>query len=195
MPAAGKTGTTQNWADAWTSGFTPYYTSTFWFGFDRPGQSLGLNITGATLAGFAWGDYMREIHRDLLAKDFPEPLDGVIKAEVCATSGMIPTPACSGHITTQWYLQGTQPTAICTVHSGTSTAGLSISRLKTELYKSGQHFSEKLDTTPLKLNLDFLPPESRPANLTTTARPTIPSQQQQNATTLDELPDYNYLME
>lgn len=45
MPAAGKTGTTQNWADAWTCGFTPYYAAAFWFGFDKPGQSLGLNLS------------------------------------------------------------------------------------------------------------------------------------------------------
>ncbi len=41
IPAAGKTGTTQNWADAWTVGFTPYFTTAIWFGFDRPGNSLG----------------------------------------------------------------------------------------------------------------------------------------------------------
>lgn len=84
MPAAGKTGTTQNWADAWTCGFTPYYTAAFWFGFDKPGQSLGLNITGATLAGMAWGDYMSEIHKNMLVKDFPKPLEGVIECTVCS---------------------------------------------------------------------------------------------------------------
>lgn len=158
MPMAGKTGTTQNWADAWTSGFSPYYTSTFWFGFDRPGRSLGLKITGATLAGFAWGDYMREIHQNLIAKDFPQPIEGVIKATVCSESGGIPTPACEGHLTTQWYLQGTQPTEICHIHSSNSSSVLSISRLKSEMYKSGQHLTEKVDTTPLKINLDFLEP-------------------------------------
>ena len=45
MPVAGKTGTTQNWADAWAVGFTPYYTSVFWFGFDMPGETLGLSMT------------------------------------------------------------------------------------------------------------------------------------------------------
>lgn len=137
MPAAGKTGTTQNWADAWTSGYSPYYTATFWFGFDRPGQSLGLHITGATLAGYAWGDYMREVHRNLIPKEFPKPAEGVIQASVCASSGMIPTPSCEGHITKQWYLLGTQPTSICTVHSSNSTSALSISRLQGELYQSG----------------------------------------------------------
>ncbi|MFQ3547061.1 MAG: PBP1A family penicillin-binding protein, partial [Termitinemataceae bacterium] len=50
IPAAGKTGTTQNWADAWTVGYTPYYTTAVWFGFDRPGNSLGVTQTGATIA-------------------------------------------------------------------------------------------------------------------------------------------------
>ena len=189
MPAAGKTGTTQNWADAWTSGFTPYYTSTFWFGFDRPGQSLGLKITGATLAGYAWGDYMREIHRNLLVKDFPQPLEGVIQATVCATTGKIPTPACDGHLTTQWYLQGTQPTEICNVHSGSSTSGLSIARLKTELYKSGQHLTEKIDSTPLKLNLDFLKSGYVYSEEKEIEEPKSTVQEEQT------MPDYNYLME
>ena len=189
MPAAGKTGTTQNWADAWTSGFTPYYTSTFWFGFDRPGQSLGLKITGATLAGYAWGDYMREIHRNLLVKDFPQPLEGVIQATVCATTGKIPTPACDGHLTTQWYLQGTQPTEICNVHSGSSTSGLSIARLKTELYKSGQHLTEKIDSTPLKLNLDFLKSGYVYSEEKEIEEPKSTVQEEQT------MPDYNYLMD
>ena len=158
MPIAGKTGTTQNWADAWTSGYSPYYTSTFWFGFDRPGQSLGLQITGATLAGFAWGDYMREIHTNLIAKDFPKPLEGVIEATVCSVSGQLPTANCQSHLTTQWYLEGTQPTSVCTVHSSNTSSFISIARLRNEMYKSGQHLTEKPDYSPLKLNLDFLKP-------------------------------------
>lgn len=188
MPMAGKTGTTQNWADAWTSGFSPYYTSTFWFGFDRPGQSLGLKITGATLAGFAWGDYMREIHKDLLSKDFPQPLEGVIKVTVCSESGEIPTAGCEGHLTNQWFLQGTQPTAICHVHSSTSSSFLSISRLRNEMYKSGQHLTESFDTSPLKINLDFLKPgyENSGKEETSVSR---------TKETKEENFDYNYFME
>ena len=156
MPAAGKTGTTQNWADAWTSGFTPYYTSTFWFGFDKPGQSLGLKITGATLAGYAWGEYMGEIHRGMIAKDFPKPMDGVIQVTVCSESGMLPTAACGDHLTTQWYLSGTQPVSVCTLHSNTSPSVLAVSRLRNERYQSGQNLNVQIDKSPLKLNLDFL---------------------------------------
>lgn len=156
MPAAGKTGTTQNWADAWTCGFTPYYAAAFWFGFDKPGQSLGLNITGATLAGYAWGDYFREIHRDLPSKEFNRPLEGVIECTVCSESGMILTDACGDHKTTQWFLEGTQPTEMCPIHSNTSGSTISISRLEKEMYKSGYRLTGTVDTTPLSINLDFL---------------------------------------
>ena len=132
---------------------------------------------------------MREIHRNLLVKDFPQPLEGVIQATVCATTGKILTLACDGHLTTQWYLQGTQPTEICNVHSGSSTSGLSIARLKTELYKSGQHLTEKIDSTPLKLNLDFLKSGYVYSEEKEIEEPKSTVQEEQT------MPDYNYLME
>ena len=190
MPSGGKTGTTQNWADAWTVGFTPYYTSAFWFGFDKPGQSLGLHITGATLAGFAWGDYMRAINRDLIPKDFPQPPSGVIQATVCSTSGQILTPECGSHQTTQWFLTGTQPTNICSIHSNKTGSTLGIARLQTEMYQSGYHLTEQIDTTPLKLNLSFL------------TQTDFEAIQEENKSDMNEtkvenevIPDYNYLME
>lgn len=188
----GKTGTTQNWADAWTVGFTPYNTAAFWFGFDKPGQSLGLRITGATLAGFAWGDYMREIHRGLPAKDFNKPVEGVIQATVCSVSGKIPTPECGNHITTQWLLTGTQPTDICPVHGGKAagSSSLGIARLKNEMYQSGQRRTVPVDSTPLKLNLDFL----NGGVINSTQGSSVVSESQET-TTPAVLPDYNYLME
>ena len=156
MPAAGKTGTTQNWADAWTCGFTPYYASAFWFGFDKPGQSLGLNITGSTLAGYAWGDFMGGIHEDLPSKSWSKPLDGVIEATVCSVSGQILTEACGDHKTTQWFLEGTVPTELCSVHSNTTNSAIAIARLEREMYQSGQRRTVTYDSSPLTFNLDFL---------------------------------------
>lgn len=156
IAAGGKTGTTQNWADAWTCGFTPYYAAAVWFGFDKPGQSLGLNITGSTLAGYAWGDYFREIHRGLPGVEFERPLTGIIEATVCSTSGQILTEGCGDRKTTQFFLQGTQPTEICSIHSAQNNSFLSISRLEKERYKSGAKLTQKIDTTPLTLDLDFL---------------------------------------
>ncbi len=190
MPAGGKTGTTQNWADAWTVGFTPYNTAAFWFGFDKPGQSLGLKITGATLAGFAWGDYMRQIHRGLPLKDFPKPTEGVIQCTVCSESGMIPTPECGSHLTTQWFLSGTQPTSICPIHSNKTGSALGIARLQREKYQSGQHMTAKIDTSPLQLDLSFLgiSTGSSAANKNDSLN-TIQDEEP------EELPDFNYFMQ
>ncbi|MCI5606092.1 MAG: PBP1A family penicillin-binding protein [Treponema sp.] len=156
MPAGGKTGTTQNWADAWSCGFTPYYAAAFWFGFDKPGQSLGLNITGATLAGFAWGEYFDKVHATLPYKEFNKPLQGIIECTVCSVSGKLLTEDCEDYQTTQVFLEGTQPTEFCNLHSNQSVSTISLLRLEKEFYKSGARLTEKFDTTPLTVNLDFL---------------------------------------
>ncbi len=117
MPSAGKTGTTQNWSDAWTVGFTPYYTTAIWFGFDKPGNSLGLELTGAVLAGPVWGDYMRDIHQGLPKKDFIRPESGVVDVTVCRKSGLIPTSACNEGRVTLSFISGTQPSRYCDIHS------------------------------------------------------------------------------
>ena len=194
MPVGGKTGTTQNWADAWTCGISPYYSAAFWFGFDRPGQSLGLNITGATLAGFAWGEYFDKIHADLPLKDFTRPLQGVIECTVCSESGMILTDACGDHKTTQWFLEGTQPTEICPVHSNTTNSTLARIRLEKEMYKSGQRFNLDFDTSPLTVNFDFLNDgyDFTNDNLDST---TLTDNNIEQETWAEEDYDYNYLME
>lgn len=188
MPAGGKTGTTQNWADAWTCGITPYYSAAFWFGFDKPGQSLGTRITGATLAGFAWGEYFDRVHRDLPRKNWKRPMNGVVDLAVCAESGMLPTEACRGNLTTQWYLTGTQPTEICPIHSGSSTSTLMIYRLEKEMYKSGQKFNVEIDTSPLSFNLDFSESQS---DITNSDFDDFEPIKLENSVDYD----YNYLME
>jgi penicillin-binding protein 1A len=116
MPAAGKTGTTQNWADAWTIGFTPYMTTAIWFGFDRPGNSLGVDLTGATLSGVVWANYMRDINRGLPYKPFVRPQTGLAEVTVCSVSGLLPTPACNQGLVSLLYYDGTQPDKLCDIH-------------------------------------------------------------------------------
>ena len=116
IAAAGKTGTTQNWSDAWTVGFTPYFTSAIWYGFDKPGNSLGLNLTGATLAGPVWGDFMREVHRGLPSRDFKRPANGVTDLRVCAKSGQLLTPNCNHGSVVLSFLSGSTPNEYCTYH-------------------------------------------------------------------------------
>ena len=156
MPAAGKTGTTQNWADAWTVGFTPYYTAAFWFGFDRPGQSLGLQITGSTLAGVAWGDYMHEANEGKPYKNFVQDIpEGVIKLDVCSVSGQLLTPECADNKVTAYYLAGTQPTQACQRHTNNVGATLGKQRIKEAQVQSGLRFNQMGDSK-LTLDLSFL---------------------------------------
>jgi penicillin-binding protein 1A len=131
MPVAGKTGTTQNWSDAWAVGYTSYYTTAVWFGFDKPGNSLGVDLTGATLSGPIWGDYMREIHQGLPRRDFTRPATGIIDVTVCAKSGLLKNPSCNEGEVTLPFLMGTQPSHACTIHgsgSWSSTTAFSTMR-------------------------------------------------------------------
>jgi len=120
MPVAGKTGTPQNWSDAWAVGFSPYYTTAVWFGFDKPGNSLGVELTGSTLSGPVWGKYMREIHQGLPRRDFDRPAAGIIDVTVCAKSGLLKSPSCNEGEVTLPFLMGTQPTQGCDLHGNNS---------------------------------------------------------------------------
>jgi penicillin-binding protein 1A len=117
MPMAGKTGTTQNWSDAWAVGYSPYYTAAIWFGFDKPGNSLGVSLTGSTLAGPVWANFMREAHQGLPAKDFVKPSTGIIEVTVCAKSGLLKTANCPTEVTMP-FLEGTAPVRYCDQHDG-----------------------------------------------------------------------------
>ena len=83
---AGKTGTTQNWSDAWTVGFTPEQATALWMGFDERGETLGLTLTGATATGPAWTEYMKAIEPEQ-PRYFVRPPTGLIEVTVNAHSG------------------------------------------------------------------------------------------------------------
>ncbi len=156
MPSAGKTGTTQNWADAWTVGFTPYYTAAFWFGFDTPGQSLGLQITGSTLAGVAWGDFMHVANEGKSYKSFPAMPETVTKLDVCTVTGQLWTEACGrSHLHTAYYLPGTAPTETCQRHQSGGFATAATVALRHGNTLSGGSF--QLDDDPIQMpDLSFL---------------------------------------
>ncbi|OQY34679.1 MAG: hypothetical protein B6241_03835 [Spirochaetaceae bacterium 4572_59] len=116
LPMGGKTGTTQNWADAWTAGFSPYYTTVMWVGFDQRGSSLGVNQTGATAASWVWGNYMSYINSEMPYKEFNRPSSGLVEREVCDVSGEIPTDSCSDGTHIELFLAGTEPKKYCSIH-------------------------------------------------------------------------------
>lgn len=71
MPTAGKTGTTNDNKDGWFAGYTPYYTTTVWVGYDIPKTLPGLS--GASYPGDIWKQFMNTIHEGLEYKEFTEP--------------------------------------------------------------------------------------------------------------------------
>ncbi|MBR5933625.1 MAG: PBP1A family penicillin-binding protein [Treponema sp.] len=160
MPVSGKTGTTQNWGDAWAIGFTPYYTCAVWFGFDTPGKSMGMGMTGATLAGPPWGDFMMFANKDLPFKEFPMPEGKVHKATVCAETGEWPSENCK-NVVTLWFMDGTNPTEHCHIHSEGSSGDIFVIRAQDAEIFSGQKI-EIDDNGELELNLDFLD-DSKPS--------------------------------
>ena len=70
MPSAGKTGTTDDKKDGWFVGYTPYYTTSVWVGYDIP-KTLG-SLSGASYPGRIWHNFMEEIHKGLTYESFPE---------------------------------------------------------------------------------------------------------------------------
>lgn len=63
MDCAGKTGTTNDHKDGWFVGYTPYYTTSVWVGFDTPKELPGL--WGSTIPGYIWHDFMAKVHEGL----------------------------------------------------------------------------------------------------------------------------------
>jgi penicillin-binding protein 1A len=72
QPVAGKTGTTNNFNDAWFIGFTPGIVTGCWIGFDAP-QSLGKDQTGGNVCGPIWNEYMKIALQGQPPVDFAAP--------------------------------------------------------------------------------------------------------------------------
>jgi penicillin-binding protein 1A len=78
-PSAGKTGTTNDFTDAWYIGFTPQLTTGVWVGFDDKQKSLGRSETGARAALPIWLEFMQGALAGMPAENFPNvvPLEKV----------------------------------------------------------------------------------------------------------------------
>jgi penicillin-binding protein 1A len=163
---AGKTGTTQNWHDAWTIGFSPQITTAIWFGFDTGGHSLGTLNTGASVAAPVWAQFMAEIHKNLPVKYFERP-PGLINVSVCKVSGKLPSKYCPAEdIRDDLFISGTQPTTVCDVHK------FRLDRTLATLDKLQSDFNlhEQLDPSDVLHDLmpEDYPPDSPPPSLDNT---------------------------
>jgi penicillin-binding protein 1B len=115
--AAGKTGTTDDYRDAYFMGYTREVVTGVWVGFDEP-ETIGL--TGAAAALPAWIHYMHSAVRqpDL---GFGPPPPGITMLSIDPASGGIATPNCP-RVQMMPFLEGTEPTRLCPLHRGFSSS-------------------------------------------------------------------------
>ncbi len=105
FPAAVKTGTTTDWRDNWTVGYSTARLVGVWVG--NADNSPMVGVSGVDGAGPIWHDLM------LLAHPTPPPgfrrPEGIVEAEICVPSGLLPTPECPRR-RRERFVAGTQPT-------------------------------------------------------------------------------------
>jgi len=128
LPAAGKTGTTNDFNDAWFVGYTPHLAAGVWVGFDQP-HTIVPNGFAADIAVPAWATFMKAATKN----DKPEwllPPPGISTATVCRISGKLATEGCQdvevvtkddriehrSMIYTEYFARGTEPTSYCDLH-------------------------------------------------------------------------------
>jgi len=105
-PAAVKTGTTTDYRDNWTVGYTPDLVVGAWVG--NADNTPMINISGVEGAGPIWHDFIRAALNGKPEAQFVQP-PGLVRAEVCAMSGLLPTQYCPLK-RSELFIEGTQPT-------------------------------------------------------------------------------------
>ncbi len=103
---AGKTGTTNNYYDAWFLGYTPQITTGVWVGFDQE-KTLGKGEVGGRAALPIWVEYMKVAHKSLPQMTFPIP-EGIVFANTDLETGKIATGE-SQNVLRQAFEEGTEP--------------------------------------------------------------------------------------
>ncbi|HEY3885125.1 MAG TPA: PBP1A family penicillin-binding protein, partial [Vicinamibacterales bacterium] len=128
LPAAGKTGTTNDYMDAWFVGYTPHLVTGVWVGYDQP-KTIIANGYAADVAVPIWAAFMKTATKGDKPEWFKKP-DDIIAVNVCRLSGKLPNAGCShvqvvqpdgmiatrSMIYTEYFVKGTEPTTECPLH-------------------------------------------------------------------------------
>ncbi len=114
-PAAGKTGTTSDYTDAWFIGYTTNLVAGVWVGFDRKAR-LGEGMTGGRAALPVWAQFMIGAQASMPATAFPQP-SAVLSRLVCPVSGALARSECPPALP-HTFVAGEEPAELCPVHGG-----------------------------------------------------------------------------
>ncbi|HWW60714.1 MAG TPA: penicillin-binding transpeptidase domain-containing protein, partial [Thermoanaerobaculia bacterium] len=110
---SGKTGTTNNYRDAWFIGYSPRILSLVWVGFDD-GHSV--RLAGGDACVPIWTSHMNRISGLIPDVDWRRP-DDVVDREIDPASGMLATPYCPD-TRSEIFVAGSEPESVCPLHAG-----------------------------------------------------------------------------
>jgi membrane carboxypeptidase/penicillin-binding protein len=112
---AGKTGTTDDYHDAWFVGFSSSVVAGVWVGFDQP-MAIGREAYGARVALPIWAEFMKRAARELPSREFAPPA-GLTQEPLCSLSHLKPVDGCP--LYTEYFKEGDDPPSqLCPVHKG-----------------------------------------------------------------------------
>ncbi len=114
-PSAGKTGTTDDYRDAWFVGYTPQIITGVWVGYDKP-KPGGKGFTGGAVAAPIWERFMRTAVATKPVVDFTRP-DTVVSVSIDPVTGCLATPDCPEK-RDEFFIAGTEPKESCSAHGG-----------------------------------------------------------------------------
>lgn len=167
VPAAGKTGTTNDFVDAWFVGYTPHIVTGVWVGFDTP-RTIVNNGYAGELAVPIWASFMRRASRGDRPDWFAQPQD-VVGATICRVSGQLPNAGCGSvasftqdgfyetqsTLYTEYFAKGTEPKSLCPIHTAPPT-----------------YYSQPTEPDPNVVDPE--PPDLPPAGTAGTPAPNLP---------------------
>jgi penicillin-binding protein 1A len=115
-PIGGKTGTTNDFKDAWFVGFSSSIVAGVWVGFDQP-ETIAREAYGSKYALPIWSDFMRQALRSRPGQEFVVP-PGLHDEPLCRISYLKPVEGCP--IYNEYFRDGDQvPGRLCSIHQGT----------------------------------------------------------------------------
>jgi penicillin-binding protein 1A len=175
LPAAGKTGTTNDFKDAWFIGFTPSLIAGVWVGFDQP-HTIMRNGFAGDIAVPMWASFMKTATEGDKPQYFKPP-SGVTTASVCRLSGKLANDACQdvevaddhGSLTrrsmvyTEYFAKDTVPDQVCDLHSRRNFFGTVAS-----VFHGGGE-----GTAPARAEDTGLPPATGPATASTSGQASV----------------------
>ena len=121
-PAAGKTGTTSDYKDAWFGGYTPDLATVVWMGYletSKPMDKIdGRTVTGGSFPADIWREFMSSALKDVPVSDFTSGSGELTDVEVCTESGLLPVFWCPKEsLGFMIFEKGKEPTEVCNIHN------------------------------------------------------------------------------